>query len=121
MPLVRDQVEKADVKNYWKGKTVGGNLFEERREIIFPKISNCINCFHKIEEVLMYEALINPNKMNWAAGQEHKGMGTWLDSRKTYDAIIEQANALTPEERQHLIRKITKVDGNGCDVGGCTD
>ena len=121
MPLIKDQIDQDDVDSYWKGKTVGGNLFEERREIIFPKISNCIFCFHKIEETLLYQAIVNPTKMKWGARQEEKGMGTWLDSRKKYSEIIKEAEGMTPEQVKYLIRKLTKVEGNHCDTGGCTD
>lgn len=121
MPLVKDQIEKSDVDRFWVGKTVGGNLFEEKRTITFPDISNCVFCFHKKEEILRYMAVINTPKMNWGARQEDKGMGTWLDSRKTYKSIIQDAQQMSPEELKYLVKKLTKIDGNTCDTGGCHD
>lgn len=121
MPLARGGVDKADVASFWKNKTVGGNLFEPSRIIKFPEISNCIFCFHKIKETLLLMAILHPNKMSWAAAKELLGMGTWLDSRETYQSIIDEANAMSDEDKEFLIRKLLKVDGSACDVGGCTD
>jgi hypothetical protein len=121
MPLVKDGVDKLEVDSYWRNKTVGGDLFEEKRVIEFPKISNCVMCFHKIRETLLLMAIINPEKMDWGASKEHLGLGTWLDSREMYDSIIAEAKAMTEEDKEHLIKKLTKVDGNACDTGGCTD
>ena len=121
MPLVRDGVDKLEVSSFWKGKKVGGNLFEDARVIDFPEISNCIFCFHKIREALLLMAILHPEKMSWAAAKELLGMGTWLDSRETYQSIIDEANAMSESDKEFLIRKLLKVDGSTCDVGGCTD
>ncbi len=121
MPLVRDGIDKQEVGSFWKNKTVGGDLFEEKRVISFPEVSNCIFCFHKVRETLLLMAILHPEKMSWAAAKELLGMGTWLDSRETYQSIIDEANAMSEQDKEYLIRKFLKVDGSTCDVGGCTD
>ncbi len=121
MPLVRDGIDQFDVRAYWKNKFTPQTLFEERKEIIFPEVSNCTDCFHKKKETLMYEALVNPEKMAWGASKELLGKGTWLDNKETYQSIINQTNQLSPSEKQQLIRRIGKIDNNSCDTGGCTD
>lgn len=121
MPLVKDGIDNTDVKNYWKGKTIGGNLFEERKAIIFPEISNCAFCFHKTIEVLMVMAIKNRPLLQWAASQEYKEMGTWLDSRVTYDEIIGMADKLTADELTFLQKKYSHKDASTCDTGGCHD
>lgn len=122
MPLVKDGVEKQDVDGFWKDKYVGKDtLFERRKKIEFPKISNCIHCFHKIREVLLLMAVLQPQNMRWGGSQEHKDMGTWLDSKEMYDDIMAEAATLTKEDIEYLIMKYAKSDGNSCDTGGCTD
>lgn len=47
-PLIKDGITKTDISDFWDNfGFVGGNLFEERRKIDFPAISNCVGCFHK--------------------------------------------------------------------------
>lgn len=121
MPLIRDGIDHSDVREYWKNKYTTHTLFQERRQIVFPEISNCVDCFHKRKETLMYEALINLPKMQWGGGKELLGKGTWLDTKETYFSIIDEALALTSADKQQLIRRIGKIDGNTCDTGGCTD
>lgn len=115
MPLVKDGIDNLDVKNYWRGKTVGGSLFDPVRDIVFPEISNCVFCFHKLKHILAHEWQINPEKMQWAANQEKKGMGTWMDDKTTYEDIKVLADSqfgFGGGKNQQLTM---------CDVGGCTD
>lgn len=114
MPLVKHGVTRLKVNEYWQNNGWIGetSLFEQRRQIRFPLISNCTMCHvHKPEE-LSIMAVEHPNKMNWASGKENLGMGTWLDSKITYQQIIENANHWIPE----MIR-----EGVSCDSGSCTD
>lgn len=121
MPLVKDGVDKTDVDSYWKGKTVGGNIFEPIKNIVFPDDSNCCGCFHKKEEQLILNAIDHPNHMNWFSEQEMKDMGTWLDSRVTYASLIERANAMSYEDVVFLRKQLHKMGGDTCDTGGCTN
>lgn len=116
-PLIKDQVFKSDIEKYWENNGfLGGNLFEERRQIEFPAISNCVGCFHKQPETLAAMAEINPFKMKWFADQELRDMGTWLDSKVTYQHLIDNRHDIYKE----ALYEIT-VLGQSCDSGGCTD
>ncbi len=116
-PLVKNAITKPMVEDYWQQNGwLGGGLFEERRQIKFPVISNCIGCFHKQEETLAAMAEINFSKMKWFAEQELKDMGTWLDSRVTYQHLIDNRLELSKEILYEL-----QVLGQSCDSGGCTD
>lgn len=113
-PLIKNVITEADIINYWqKNGFVGGNLFEERRQIKWPVISNCVGCFHKKPETLSVMANMHPKKMKWFAMQEEKDMGTWLDSKITYQTLIDNAENWIPE-------MITESNRN-CDTGTCTD
>jgi hypothetical protein len=116
LPLVKNGIKKQDVTDYWeKFGYVGGNLFEPRRKIEFPVISNCVGCFHKNEETLAVMAELNFSKMKWFANQEMKDMGTWLDSRVTYQHLIDNRKSIA----QELLYEIEILE-QSCDSGGCT-
>lgn len=116
-PLIKNGITTAMIKDYWKEHGwIGGGLFEERKQIEFPAISNCIGCFHKSEETLAVMGEINFAKMSWFARQELKEMGTWLDSRVTYQHLIENRFEIAKE----AMIEITKYNYS-CDTGGCTD
>lgn len=116
-PLIKDQIYKKDIDLFWqKNGFIGGNLFEEKRQIEFPAISNCVGCFHKQEETLAAMAEINFEKMKWFADQELKGMGTWLDSKVTYQHLIDNRKDIYKEALYEI-----SVLGQSCDSGGCTD
>jgi hypothetical protein len=115
-PLVRDIVTKDMIKKFWQDKYIGQDtLFEKRRKIEFPIISNCVGCFHKKADTLAIMWNTNPDKMNWFAQQETKGMGTWLDNKVTYAEIGE--HALNTPYTIEMLREF----GAACDSGGCTD
>jgi len=82
----------------------------------FPPISNCIGCFHKSEAGLAAMAEIHPDKFIWFIDQELKGMGTWLDSRVTYQHISDNKLDLAKEVLFEL-----KHNLQTCDTSGCTD
>lgn len=112
-PLIKNGIRKQDVEEYWKSHGfIGGTLFEERRQIQFPVVSNCVGCFHKKFETLSVMASMHPEKMKWFADQEEKGMGTWLESRIKYQQIIDNSQNWIPE----MIK-----EGASCDSGGCHD
>lgn len=116
-PLIKEGVIKSDVVKYWEENGwVGGSLFEERRQIKFPVISNCIGCFHKSEETLAAMAELSPAKFKWFMEQERKGMGTWLDSRVTYQQLNDNRIELAKE----VLYELTVLK-ESCDTGGCTD
>jgi len=113
-PLVKHGITKKDVNDYWiKNGYIGGTLFEERRQIEFPIISNCVGCFHKKPETLSIMANMHPEKMNWFARQEDKNMGTWLDSRVKYETLIQNSTNWIPE--------MLTEHGVSCESGGCHD
>lgn len=115
-PLIKNGITKSMITDYWdKNGWIGGGLFEERRKIEFPAISNCVGCFHKKEETLAAMAELNFSKMNWFARQELKNMGTWLDSKVTYQHLIDNRIELAKEVLYELQL------GQSCDSGGCTD
>ena len=116
-PLIKDGITKPLVNQYWKDNGwLGGNLFEERRQIKFPAISNCVGCFHKSVETIAAEFILNPAKMKWFAMQEKKDMGTWFDTQQTYEEISLQAHELAKEVLFEM-----QIIGESCDSGGCTD
>lgn len=111
-PLIKNAITKADIEDYWRVHGyLGKNSFFEKK-IEFPVISNCVGCFHKKPETLAVMFAMHPEKMNWFAKQEEKGMGTWLDSRTLYKTI-----GLSTGWSEEMI----KEEGAACDSGGCTD
>lgn len=117
MPLVKKGITNDKVKEYWKQNGwFESNLFEPRRQIYFPPISNCVGCFHKNEELLAAMAEIHPEKFRWFIEQEMKGMGTWLDSKVTYQHLFDNRIDIAKE----ILAEI-KYDGHTCDTSGCTD
>lgn len=117
MPLIKNGITKEKVVEYWdKYGYVGGDLFQEKRKIHFPAVSNCIGCFHKNEETLAAMAEINSEKFIWFMEQEFKGMGTWLDSKVTYQHLYNNRLEIAKE----VLYELTVLN-QSCDSGGCTD
>jgi hypothetical protein len=110
-PLIKNGITKPMVEEFWKNKYVGGNLFDPIRKIEFPVVSNCVGCFHKKPETLSVMANMHPEKIRWFSKQEDKGMGTWLDSRISYETILQHSTSWSEE----------MINENSCDSGGCTD
>lgn len=114
-PLIQNAITKPMIDDYWNSNGwLGGNLFEESRQIKFPLISNCIGCFHKKPETLCIMANKHPEKMQWFANQENLNKGTWLDSKIKYQLLIEHS-------KNHWNDEMLKEFGASCDSGGCTD
>lgn len=115
-PLIKDRITKEMVGAFWENKYIGSDsLFDKKKKIEFPVISNCVGCFHKKADTLAIMWNTQPDKMNWFANQETKNMGTWLDSKVTYAEIGEHA-LNTPYSIEML-----RESGAACDSGGCTD
>lgn len=114
-PLIRDGINNKEIKDYWKMNGWVGidDLFEKRRQIEFPEISNCVGCFHKKPETIAIQSN-SPNKpkIQWFADKENLGIGTWFDSRITYQTIIDNSNDWIPE---------MLTENFSCDSGGCHD
>lgn len=117
MPLVKAGITKQMVNDYWEQNGwIEGNIFQERKKIVFPAISNCVGCFHKNPETIAAESILNPSKIGWFMKQELKGMGTFSDDQLSYETIIAQ--------NLHLGKlKIVEMNltNSTCDSAGCTD
>lgn len=115
-PLVEHGVDQRKVADYWDGHGwIGGNLFNDRRRVTFPAVSNCVGCFHKSVELLAHMAEVEPEKMGWFSDQEEKGMGRWKDKEITYAKIIEDRARLWKEIPAEIAS-----DGETCAGGECT-
>jgi hypothetical protein len=116
-PLVKNGIQKRHIDEYWKNNGyIGGNLFEERKKIFFPAVSNCVGCFHKSKETLAAMCIMHPEKMQWFAEQEKKNMGTWLDDKTTYEYIYNKSRNLSKE----VIHEISILN-ESCESEGCTN
>lgn len=98
-PLKKNGITKDVVQNFWKGK------------INFPKISNCVGCFHKNIETISVMCHLEPQKMKWFMEQEKKDMGTWRDDRITYERISNSKIGL-----QLSIEEVSECESEGCGV-----
>jgi hypothetical protein len=98
-------------ENGWVGTD---DLFGKKRQIEFPTISNCVGCFHKKEETIAAESILNPDKVTWFAEKENLGMGTWLDSKKTYAEIMADAPNIAKEVLFEMKHQIYSCDSGGC-------
>lgn len=99
-PLAKKGIIKDAVNHYWRGKRVR-----------FPEISNCVGCFWKEAETLSVMANTQRPKMEWFAGKEQLGKGTWKPGI-TYQKIIDNAEGWLPE----MVK-----ENASCDSGGCHD
>lgn len=105
-PLVKNGITTEVINKYW----------QENNGIFFPAVSNCVGCFHKKESTIAAMCELHPEKMQWFADQEQKGMGTWLDSKKPYSAIAANRMSIAGE----VLYEIKELN-QSCDSGGCTD
>lgn len=110
-PLIEHGVTHAEIVKYWKG----------RPDYVFPKISNCVMCFHhKINELQQQWAnKSNWNRMQWADDAEKsKPRRTFKREKrgkKSYPMPMEKILSL-PIQMQ-----IDFIDFATCDSGTCTD
>jgi hypothetical protein len=97
-PLIKDNIYKDDVVNYWKGKNVR-----------FAFLNNCVGCFHRNEILLNKMSRLHPNKMEWFASKERTiNKAKWKDYI-TYDQII----------AHNMQTELFDDDFNDCDSGYC--
>ena len=114
-PLMEHGIGQENVSTFWQHQGwLGGDLFEGRRKIEFPAVSNCVGCFYKIVEVLAVMAEQEPEKMAWFARQEHNGMGRWLDKKVSYDEIIARPQDFWKEVFYEIASQ-----GETCGSGDC--
>lgn len=114
--LIKDSIDKQIVDDYWKyNGFIGSNdLFDKKRQIVYPVISNCVGCFWKKESTLAVMSEVNNSKMEWFAGKELIGKGTWKQGGNDYRNIIDNRVEIAKEEMFEVITL-----GESCDTGGC--
>lgn len=110
-PLIKDSINQNHISQYFdKYGYVGGDLFNERRKIEFPHISNCVGCFHKKIETLNAMSIRNPEKMQWFVEQENKQKGTWIKDIR-YEDIVKMNKSVIPF--------MVEQELDDCSIGGC--
>ncbi len=104
-PLIKDNIFKDNIEEYWKNKPVK-----------FAWMNNCVGCFHNNPLLLKKKFEKYPNKMEWFNEQEKMGMvmksNRWRAGKEkdlTYDKI---KNWKTQFE-------LFDNDFNECDSGYC--
>jgi hypothetical protein len=98
-PLIKDKVTHYQVRKYW-----------ENKHIVFPKDSNCQNCFWKHEQQLRKNMETNPTIMKWAAVQEEIHGHTFRDKY----SFLQIRNLGIQQD-------FFFGTGAGCQAGFCTD
>ena len=110
-PLIEHGVTHAEIVKYWKG----------RPDYVFPKISNCVMCFHhKINELQQQWAnKSNWNRMQWADDAEKSKPGRTFKrekrGKKSYPMPMAKILSLPIQMQMDFI------DFASCDSGTCTD
>jgi len=102
-PLIKDNIYRDKIVEYWKDKPVR-----------FAKFNNCIGCFHAEDLFLKHQSTRHPKKFNWFIEQEKKSMNDykgrqWKSGHPTYQQIY---NSLKQFE-------LFDDDFNSCDSGYC--
>lgn len=98
-PLIDDKVHHFKVRSYWEGKPV-----------VFPKDSNCQNCFWKAPQQLRKNFETNHAIMYWAAIWEGMMGRTFRDDY----SLLEISKLFIQQD-------FFFGTGSGCQAGGCTD
>lgn len=98
-PLIRDKVLHHHIQRYWQDKP-----------LIFPKDSNCQNCFWKSPQQLRKNYDTNPNIMKWAAIQE-----------ELYHHTFKEDYSLLQIQKMGIQLDFHFGTGSGCQAGFCTD
>ena len=109
-PLIEAGITKKDVVKY----------FSSKPEYDFPKISNCVGCFHHTVQQLQeqYNNPFNKGKMEWYAKYENKYGKTFKKRRvgkKSYPMPMDYIKELPFQLQMDFI------DFASCDAGSCTD
>jgi hypothetical protein len=98
-PLIKDQIWKDDIENFWRGKPVR-----------FAYMNNCIGCFHRNAALLKLMSEKHPNKFDWFINAEKDGYGArTFKNGVTYESI----------KKMFKQRMLFEDDFNECDSGYC--
>ena len=100
-PLIKDNIYKDNIEQYWKGKPVR-----------FAYMNNCVGCFHKTPMLIkkMYEK--HPDKIRWFASKErvkHEKDVWYKDKNLSFKDIIKWKTQT----------ELFDDDFNECDSGYC--
>lgn len=98
-PLIENKVHHHHVQQYWQDK-----------RIVFPKDSNCQNCFWKAPQQLRKNYDTNPDVMKWAAIME-----------VLYDHTFKEDYSLLQIQKMGVQLDFFFGTGSGCQAGFCTD
>ena len=100
-PLIKDNIYKIDIENYWQDKKVR-----------FAYLNNCVGCFHRNPVLLKHMSNKAPEQYNWFVKQEESGKNYNNASFKsdiTYRQIKDSLEQL----------QLFDDDFNECDSGYC--
>lgn len=98
-PLIKDNIYKDNVDQYWKDKPVR-----------FAYMNNCVGCFHRTPVLLKHMSEKYPKKYQWFVDAEEDGYGSrTFKNGMSYKQI---RNSLTQV-------KLFDNDFNDCDSGYC--
>jgi len=99
-PLIKDQIWKDNIENYWRGKPVR-----------FAYMNNCVGCFHRTPILLKHMSDKNPNKYEWFINAE----------QDTGYNIRTFKNGMTYEQIKNSFKqtKLFDDDFTECDSGYC--
>ena len=99
-PLIKDQIFKDSIENYWKNKKVR-----------FAYMNNCVGCFHRTPILLKHMSEKNPNKFEWFINAE----------QDTGYNIRTFKNGMTYKKIKNSFKQTSLFDDdfNECDSGYC--
>ena len=99
-PLIKDQIFKDSIENYWKNKKVR-----------FAYMNNCVGCFHRTPVLLKHMSEKNPNKFEWFINAE----------QETGYNIRTFKNGMSYEQIKNSFKQTSLFDDdfNECDSGYC--
>jgi len=100
-PLIKDQIFKDSIENYWKNKKVR-----------FAYMNNCVGCFHRNPILLKHMSDKTPNKFQWFINAEQVNT--------TYSSTSFK-NGMTYKEIKNSFKQTSLFDKdfNECDSGYC--
>ena len=105
-PMIRDGIDKQDVKDFWRGKPVK-----------FARMNNCVGCFHRSASLLRMMAQLHPKKMQWFADQESVKKVNGITSFRTWKAGMQYSKILQQELLSDLL--LDDIEAEGCTSGWC--
>ena len=100
-PLIKDQIFKDSIENYWKNKKVR-----------FAYMNNCVGCFHRNPILLKHMSDKTPNKFQWFINAEQVNT--------TYSSTSFK-NGMTYKEIKNSFKQTSLFDKDftECDSGYC--